>query len=197
MKRPKGLCRLPGDDSCFLDRVVTLHQQAGHAVAVATTPGLHPLYADLLASEPSVRWILGEAGQGTGHTVTAVAEELAESASHLWLHPVDVPTVTIPLIRILQEWSRKKPEAVIVPEYRGQPGHPVILPAGLLAQIRADPISGPMRPWLLAHTQPGSGPQVELLTLDLDHASFVTDFDDEAALRFGSDNRKRDGQERS
>ena len=186
MKQPKGLCRLPGDDSCFLVRIVTLHQQAGHSVAVATTPELHALYAKVLTPRQSVRWILGQAGSGTGHTVTAAAGELAGSASHLWLHPVDVPTVAMPVIQLLQAWALKKPEAVIVPEYQGRPGHPVVLPARLLTQMKDNPISGPMRPWLLAHSQSGPGPKVELLKVNVDDSSVVTDFDDEAALRSGS-----------
>ena len=181
MGHPKGLCRLPGDDTCFLRRIVELYLGSGRSVSVVTTHELQPLYAPLLADLPSVRWIIGEEGPGTGHTVAAAATALVPPAERFWLHPVDVPGVTPSVVQIIAEKARQHPAAVIVPEYQGRPGHPVVLPKALIAELRRTTPTGSLRTWLLAAT--GRGQEAELVRVPLDDPVVVTDYDDPASLR--------------
>ncbi len=179
---PKGLCRLPGMTDCFLVQIATLHQEAGHSVAVATTSGLYTHYAPVLDGKVRVRWLLGPAGQGTAQTVKAAANLFAAEPRHLWLHPVDMPLVSLSVLAALREQRRRRPEAVIVPEHKGQPGHPVILPPALLATLCRQAPGGNLRTWLLAVTAPGPAQSAPLLSPSLPDESIVTDFDTSPAV---------------
>jgi CTP:molybdopterin cytidylyltransferase MocA len=183
MGSPKGLCRLPGDRRSFLERIVAAHRQVGHAIAVATTDALHLPYAAVLSSGESVRWILGGSGRGTGDTVAAAARELANEAERLWLHPVDLPLVSAPLLVGLQVQVARHPEAAIVPECHGEPGHPVILPALFMASLREEAPAGSLRAWLLRVTHPEKQDRLgTLVTVTVTDRAVVTDFDEPVGI---------------
>ena len=150
MGRPKGLCPsgLPGR-SC-LQAVADLYAAVGWPLAVVTTAPLAELYRPLLAGGPPVLWITRAAGGDTALSVVAALEVLGGTATHLWLHPVDLPQVAPGTLARLAAASRQAPGSVLVPEHAGVPGHPVVLPtAPFLALCGARP-DGPMRPLLLA-----------------------------------------------
>jgi CTP:molybdopterin cytidylyltransferase MocA len=138
MGRPKGLCRCPGDERPFLDRIVRLYGAAGIPVAVVTTAPLRRLYQAELATDAVRIWIERPPGGGTAASAGAALAALAETASHVWLHPVDLPDVRPASLRILAVRSRAEPRALLVAGYRDRPGHPVIVPVAPLGQL-ADP----------------------------------------------------------
>jgi broad specificity phosphatase PhoE/CTP:molybdopterin cytidylyltransferase MocA len=53
------------------------------------------------------------------------------------LSPVDCPLVPVSAIRALLDAHRKQPGRFIVPCYRGKKGHPLLIPAAFLPEIRA------------------------------------------------------------
>lgn len=150
MGRPKGLCPsgLPGL-SC-LEAVAALYAAAGWPLAVVTTAPLAALYRPLLAGGPPVLWITRGAGGDTALSVVAALEELGGTATHLWLHPVDLPQVAPATLARLATASRRDPGCVLVPEQAGAPGHPVVLPTAPFLALRGTRPEGPMRPLLLA-----------------------------------------------
>ncbi len=150
MGRPKGLCPsgLPGL-SC-LQAVADLYAAAGWPLAVVTTASLAELYRPLLPDGPPVSWITCSGGGDTALSVVAALEALGETATHFWLHPVDLPQVAPETLAWLAAASRQAPGCVLVPEHAGVPGHPVVLPTTPFLSLCGTRPDGPMRPLLLA-----------------------------------------------
>lgn len=182
MGMPKGLCRLPGDSLCFLARILGLYRAEGFPVAVVTTTKLSEDYRQELAPAAPDAWVLRASGGGTAITVVAALETLSERASHIWLHPVDLPSVTSATVGSLLMLSRQRPEAVLVPEHKGRPGHPVVMPVIPFTHVLGDPVPRDMRPWLLALTRPGPRQLAPLLPVELADRGIVADFDDAGSL---------------
>lgn len=127
MGRPKGLCMATDDPRPLIARIADLHLDVGHAVTVVTRPDLVAPYAEVLGQRP-VHWATPPPGEGTARSALAGLHDAADRATHLWLHPVDVPRVAPDTMAALADASRAQPEAVIVPEHEGAPGHPVVAP---------------------------------------------------------------------
>jgi len=53
------------------------------------------------------------------------------------LHPADHPEVDATTLRTLTNWSLQRPNAAIIPEYRGRGGHPVLIPPVVAQRILA------------------------------------------------------------
>jgi CTP:molybdopterin cytidylyltransferase MocA len=162
--------------------IVRLYRSLGFPVAIVTTPPLREAYAAAVIGIEEVHWIVVAAGEGTARTVTAALTGLADSATHLWLHPVDLPGVALETLRELEMRSRANPQAVLVPEYEGQPGHPVVLPSRPFAALEPNVPPGAMRPWLLELTRPGPDQLAPLLAVPLTDAGVIRDYDDPEAL---------------
>lgn len=160
MGYPKGLCRLRGepDGPPFLARIAGLYAGLGWPVAVVTTPELVEPYRSAVAGAPTaaMRWIARPGGAGTAASVAAAVGELADEATHLWLHPVDLPEVRPDTVAQLAARSRACPDEVLVPTHAGAPGHPVVLPVAVARDLAGTAPGGAMRELLLAWTAPGA-----------------------------------------
>ncbi len=191
MGMPKGLCRLPGEPGTFIERIVDLYARMDIPAAVVTLPELRPAYEDL-GLDPAPRWIEAGPGGGTAVTVMAAVAELGGVATHLWLHPVDLPLVRPRSLAGLARRSAADPGAVVVPRCEGRRGHPVVIPVGPFASLAGDAspaARGPMRDLIRAAADSGTGAPV--LFLDLDDPGLVRDFDTPDALEgAGPDNRE-------
>jgi len=64
-------------------------------------------------------------------------------AQRLWpesdvlLHPADQPVIHPAIVEALRAEARRHPNAAVMPEYIGRGGHPVLIPADMLAAIIA------------------------------------------------------------
>ena len=128
MGRPKGLCRRSGDDEPFLVRIARLYGAASIPVAVVTTDRLRRLYEPAVARDAVQRWIEREPGAGTAASAGAALAALVGTASHLWLHPVDLPNVQAASLQTLSARSQAEPQVLFVPYHGDRPGHPVVVP---------------------------------------------------------------------
>ena len=127
MGRPKGLCVADDDPRTLLARVASLYLVRDDHVAVVATPDLAEAYARILAPGPVIV-VTGAAGAGTARTVLLGVQALAHRATHLWLHPVDLPRIGPTTLADLMNHSLDHPDEVIVPCWRERRGHPVVLP---------------------------------------------------------------------
>jgi CTP:molybdopterin cytidylyltransferase MocA len=182
MGKPKGLCALPDDRLNFLQRVIALYQQVGFPVAVVTTPELESEYSGALADLLPDRWIVTDPGLGTARSVAVALEALADQATHLWLHPVDLPSVNVYTISELLVHSREIGGAVFVPEYGGQPGHPVVLPVAPFADLAGYQVPGSMREVILKRCAENVAESVPLFPVPLTDDGVVCDYDDPSSL---------------
>ena len=178
MGRPKGLCRATSGGSTCLEAVADLYRAAGLPLAVVTTPQLARLYEPLLAGGAPVRWIVREAGQDTAASVAAALTELAACATHLWLHPVDLPDVGAATLMRLSQASRLAPLAVLVPVHQGARGHPVVLPCAPFADLRGSWPAGPMRDLLRERSERGDARAVAVRELPVDDPGVADDRDE-------------------
>jgi molybdenum cofactor cytidylyltransferase len=131
-------------------------------LAMCTTPhGPKPLVA---ASYDAIRPICGEMVVVLGHEKEAVAAALGDRTFHradadpdaamfesiraglraaqridpdaaIVLQPGDHPEVAPATLQALVAWSLKRPGRAIIPEYAGQGGHPVLIPAAMVAML--------------------------------------------------------------
>ena len=181
MGRPKGLCCVDGDRISMVERIAVLYAELGWPLALVTTPDLKPAYAEVLPTAAVSRWILAPPGGGTAATVAAALAVLKKEASHLWLHPVDLPGVAVATLVALQELSCAVARTVLVPEYAGTPGHPVVIPAGPLGDLVDPQAAGSMRECLRAVC--GSAPgQVSLRTVPVADPGTIHDYDSPSDL---------------
>ncbi len=144
MGRPKGLCVAADDPRPLVVRIADAHLEAGRPVTVVTQEDLKASYAEVLGARP-VRWATPPPGEGTARSALAGLYDAADRATHLWLHPVDVPRVAPDTMAALADASRAQPEAVIVPEHEGAPGHPVVAPTRPAGDLWPPDAPGSMR----------------------------------------------------
>jgi CTP:molybdopterin cytidylyltransferase MocA len=161
MGAPKGLIALPDDPRPLLRRVAELHDDDGRPLCIVTTPALAAAYAGALPRRLRPVWALHPPGGDTAASVLAAVARLGARATHLWLHPVDVPHVDVATCRLLAGASRREPAAVVVPTHDGVRGHPVVLPCAPWRGREPADHDGPMRDLILA-----AGVPVLLLAVD-------------------------------
>jgi CTP:molybdopterin cytidylyltransferase MocA len=179
MGRPKGLCPSGRPGLTCLQAVAALYREAGWPLAVVTTAPLAGLYAPLLADGPPVAWIEREPGADTAASVASALAALGDAATHLWLHPVDLPGVAPRTVARLLAASRAEPAAAWRPVHADAPGHPVVLPAAALRGLGGSWPKGPMRALLAAAAAAG---QLVLRELASDDPGTVADRDTPADL---------------
>jgi molybdenum cofactor cytidylyltransferase len=67
-------------------------------------------------------------------------DQLAGSDA-LIMHPVDHPLVSIDTIKRMGKAHRRIPGCILMPEFRGRRGHPVLFPARFFPDLRGAPLS--------------------------------------------------------
>jgi molybdenum cofactor cytidylyltransferase len=154
MGRPKGLCRLPGDTSTFLASICELYGRAGLPVAVVTRPDLASLYRAETCGICVDEWVLLDRGGGTAASCLAAVASLAERATHLWFHPVDLPLVTDETLARLRAVSSEVPGAVLVPWHGAHRGHPVVTPVSPWRDLSSADHPGAMKTLIEDHDVP-------------------------------------------
>jgi len=146
-------------------------------------PELVEPYRSAAAAAPAaaVRWIARPGGGGTAASVAAAVSDLADAATHLWLHPVDLPEVRPETVAQLAARSRACPDGVLVPTHGGAPGHPVVLPVAVARDLAGTEPGGAMRELLLAWTAPGAARRAPRLEVEIADPGVTADRDVPAA----------------
>lgn len=170
MGAPKGLVVLPDDPRPLLNRVAALHEAGGRPLCIVATPALAAAYAGALPRRLRPVWALHPAGGDTAASVLAAVARLRDRATHLWLHPVDVPLVAAATCDLLAAASRREPGTVVVPVFGPDRGHPVVAPLAPWLGLDPGDHDGPMRDLIAA-----SG--VPVRRLPVADAAVVRDFD--------------------
>ncbi|MGD9546935.1 MAG: NTP transferase domain-containing protein [Candidatus Krumholzibacteriia bacterium] len=134
MGRPKGLLTVPGTHEPFVARIADLY--AGWAdVLVVALAGSAEDYRAVLAGRSNVR-VLGEAGgDDTARTLCLAWSGRTGDPQRVWAHPVDLPLVRPVTLERLNEAAALRPERAHRPVWQGEPGHPVVIPAALVAAL--------------------------------------------------------------
>jgi len=123
MGSPKGACLIQGKS--LLELSCSVFDELDIPVVIVTTPSLLKTYKNLVNN---CNWLLFPEGHGTARTCKYAYNDLSEQATHFWLMPLDLPSVKTETATIIQQESINNPDSIIVPFYKGQRGHPVVMP---------------------------------------------------------------------
>jgi molybdenum cofactor cytidylyltransferase len=58
-----------------------------------------------------------------------------DQKAYVVLQPGDHPEVSAATLKLLKDWSLKRPVRAVIPEYGGRGGHPALIPPDLVAQL--------------------------------------------------------------
>jgi len=179
MGHPKGLCRLPGDERPLVLRILDLYRPHGWSAVVVIRQEDEPGYRHAIGGTAADLLVCKRGGDTarTLHHVLVWQKENAQHITHLWAHPVDLPTVRPATVRALLTALAQDRPAALRPAHEGKPGHPAVLTVPALAAVlQTDPGEGKMHDiWQGAGVPP-------MTTLDVDDPGVVQDFDTAAAL---------------
>lgn len=95
---------------------------------------------------------------------------IEDTMTSVLLHPADHPEVHPSTVMTLLEENRSHPQCVIIPEYRGRGGHPVLIPRLSVEDILAFTGSGGLRAFWLLHPE-------KCLRVSVDDPQAVLDLD--------------------
>ncbi|MCH7545783.1 MAG: nucleotidyltransferase family protein [Planctomycetes bacterium] len=95
---------------------------------------------------------------------------IEDTMTSVLLHPADHPEVRPSTVMTLLEENRSHPQCVIIPEYRGRGGHPVLIPRSFVEDILAFTGSGGLRAFWTLHP-------AKCLRVSIDDPQTVLDLD--------------------
>lgn len=149
MGSPKALLRLNGET--FLDRVVRAHSEAGNHVVVVL--GFDAVTIQESANLASVQVLINPDPQRGPLSSFMTAFEHFRGSSAAILHPVDHPLVAPETADRLRQAHLRNPAMILVPEFRGRKGHPVLFPAKMFMDFPKIPLDAGAR-WLVRKNSP-------------------------------------------
>ncbi len=178
----KPLALVGGDPRPLVRRVADLYAAALDApLLIVTTADLREAVSAAVAELPAAT-VLGAAGGGdTARTLGLAWEWIAVQAplcARVWAHPVDVPRVAARTLGQLARVAAARPACVVRPAWGGRPGHPVVVPATMLAglAVAARAADGPWREVLAAAVTAGRA--APPLAVDVADPGVVLDHDE-------------------
>lgn len=149
MGSPKALLRFNGET--FLDRVVRIHRAAGNRVVVVL--GFDAVKIRESAHLEAVHVLINpDPSRGPLSSFLTAFEDFRESSAAI-LHPVDHPVVGSATAYQLQQAHLRNPAMILIPEFQGQKGHPVLFPAKMFADFPNIPLDAGAR-WLVRRNSP-------------------------------------------
>ncbi|MCK9995341.1 MAG: NTP transferase domain-containing protein [Candidatus Krumholzibacteria bacterium] len=177
---PKGLLRLSSNGPAFVRIIADLYLNAGLPVDVITREETFEVYRRELPECNELRLLPAEAGGDTALTLLIAWRSCLAAGipcSHFWAHPVDLPLVTANAVDLLGDLSRREPDRIIRPTWKGIPGHPVILPVDTLAvlDVQENFHTGPLRDFLSTTGGPGMLPRQVMV--EIEDPGIIRDFD--------------------
>lgn len=165
--------RLDAGGVSFVDRLVCTFIEAGVPhVTVVASPGQAPALRevggelfDVVENPAPGSTMFASLLVGLGH--------LGPRVDRLFVVPVDCPLVGVATVRTLAAASLVAPHNIIVPRYRGLPGHPVVYPSAMFAALATWSGEDGQRGLLAAQAHFVEG-------IDVNDAEILTDIDEPA-----------------
>lgn len=193
---PKGLLRFQESGPTFLRTLVDLYLKIGIPVDVVTTPSVADAYQVELPQEGDARIIAAGPGGDTALTLLVAWrawQSEGTECTHVWAHPVDMPLVLAGSLEELRQWSCGQPGRSLRPSWQKEPGHPVLLPVGILERLQSRPMfhEKPVR-MFLEDEEPGQPSTVPVM-LEVADRGVVQDFDCPEDLEPGSHPANNEG----
>jgi len=137
MGSPKALLSLRG--RTFLERIIDIYESARISQVIVLgrnaaeiTERVHPYSGRILVNpDPS---------RGPLSSLLIALQEVSETDAFI-LHPVDHPVVRMETVQSLAGIHERLPGCILIPDFRGRRGHPVLIPRKFYADLRSAPLS--------------------------------------------------------
>ncbi|MEN8005646.1 MAG: NTP transferase domain-containing protein [Candidatus Krumholzibacteriota bacterium] len=185
MGGPKGLLRFSSAGPAFVRIIADLYLKEKIPVDVPVLAELSVAHEKELPLQEECRVLPSPPGGDTALTMLMAWRSCRRTrtpCSHFWAHPVDLPLVTAGTIDLLWENSRQHPTRILRPVRDGIPGHPVVLPYDVLAELdrRESFHQGPLREFIAQGVFRGWLP--EPVEMEVEDPGIDRDFDRPADL---------------
>jgi molybdenum cofactor cytidylyltransferase len=174
MGRPKLLVELEGQT--LIGRVVTALRMGGADRVVVVAPPADTVEGPQVAAQaesagaqvivPRTR----PAEMRESIEIGLEALEQLDRPQSILLTPADYPGLTSEIVAELTRCARKMPDRMIIPRYRGERGHPIVVPWPIAALVRSLPAGAGVNVLLAEH-------QASLVELDLANPAILADLD--------------------
>lgn len=167
MGSPKALLRV--GEMTFLERILMAY--SGTTVPRYIVLGGHAseIQAETDLSQTQVL-INPNPSQGPLSSLLIGLAETSATADAIILHPVDHPCVTKKTVCTLLEEHARLPGCILIPEFQGRRGHPILIPSRFYPDLRRAPLAEGTR-WMVRsnrasnHLVPVNDPAI-LLNID-------------------------------
>ncbi len=137
MGSPKGLCRLPGQDSSFVSEITKIYNHKGLQILLVVQAKEKSIYQNDV--QDSALHLLAESEGGDTALTLQLAMNWIENnqpnIKTILAHPVDLPLVKTDTITRLLNHFHGQSLAALRPTFNNQPGHPVIFSVSVLKSV--------------------------------------------------------------
>jgi molybdenum cofactor cytidylyltransferase len=133
---PKPLMLFSG--VTFLRRIIDIHHAAGLPVWVVLGHFREAILRELVLSDVTVL-TNPDPDRGQLSSLQVGIRQTLDRTGIL-IHPVDHPAVQAETVATLLRSHQEEPESIIIPEYSGRKGHPVLFPRRFYADLLLTPL---------------------------------------------------------
>lgn len=137
MGSPKPLLKI--GESTFLGRILDCYTSLGIPSLVVLGKDSTEIQSTIDLASATVL-VNPDPSRGPLSSLLIALEKTSRSDA-VFLHPVDHPLVLKETVKILLRCHRKIPHCILIPEYLGRRGHPVVFPSKFYADLRAAPLT--------------------------------------------------------
>ncbi|MFQ5929555.1 MAG: NTP transferase domain-containing protein, partial [Acidobacteriota bacterium] len=150
MRSPKPLLEFQGKS--FLRHIIDAHRMASLPVYVVLGEDRHCIEQSVDLSDASVL-VNPDPSRGQLSSLHTALERLTDREA-LVVHPVDHPLVRSQTIQELIDHFRRVSDCILIPEFQGRKGHPVLFPSRFYPDLKRAPLEEGAR-WVV-HQNPES-----------------------------------------
>lgn len=146
MNFPKALVEVHGRS--FLSTIIDAHLTASLPVHIVLGADQDQIQRSVDMSNIPV-FVNLKPDQGPLSSLQIALDELGDYGAIL-VHPVDHPLVTAQTLVDLTLHFQKNPDGILIPEFHGKKGHPVLFPSRFYGELKAAPLQEGAR-WVVHH----------------------------------------------
>lgn len=137
MGSPKALLEI--ERKTFLETL--LSRYAAVRVPVYVVLGAHSAEIRQQIDLSSVTVLINQDPSRGPLSSLLIALEQASQSDAFILHPVDHPIISEETIQLLLSTAKRLPHTILLPEFRGKRGHPILIPSKYYPDLREAPLS--------------------------------------------------------
>jgi molybdenum cofactor cytidylyltransferase len=149
MGSPKPLLEIDGET--FLERAIRTLRAGGCRYVLAVLNEAADRAQRLADTAGAAVVINGDPDSEQVDSLRLGLEHVPADAAAVVMLPVDFPRVREGTVRALVAAHRQHGNAIVLPAYRGEKGHPVLLARSLFEELRTAPLPDGLRSLLAAH----------------------------------------------